>query len=263
MVKIGIIGGSGLENPEILKDPKEIIVSTLYGKPSSPLIIGKIEDVDVVILSRHGRKHEIMPTNVPNQANIHALKEQGCTHIMVSSAAGSLREEIKPGDFVFIDQFIDRTTKRKSTFYEKDHVCHIPMAEPFCSELRKLLSESAKELDMSYHEKGTVVTIEGPRFSTKAESNLWRQWNCDVINMSTVPECVLAREAGLCYAAVVMSTDYDSWHSTEEDVNIKMVLKTFKKNAENVIKLFLKTIPKIKANPDCKCRQDIKSAVIS
>lgn len=263
MVKIGIIGGSGLEDPKILKDAKEIEVLTPYGKPSSPLTSGKIEDVDVVILSRHGRKHEIMPTNVPNQANIHALKEQGCTHILVSSAAGSLKEEIKPGDFVFIDQFIDRTTKRKSTFYEKDHVCHIPMAEPFCSELRNLLSESAKGLDMSYHEKGTVVTIEGPRFSTKAESNLWRQWNCDVINMSTVPECVLAREAGLCYAAVVMSTDYDSWYSTEEDVNIKMVLKTFKKNAENVIKLFLKTIPKIKDNPDCKCRQDIKSAVIS
>jgi len=204
-----------------------------------------------------------MPTNVPNQANIHALKEQGCTHILVSSAAGSLKEEIKPEDFVFVDQFIDRTTKRKSTFYEKDHVAHIPMAEPFCKDLRKLLAESGKELGLSYHEKGTVITIEGPRFSTKAESNLFRSWKADVINMSTVPEVVLAREAGLCYAAVVMSTDYDTWHSTEEDVNIKMVLKTFKKNAEKVIKLFLKTIPKIKDNPDCKCRQDIKTAVIS
>ncbi len=263
MVKIGIIGGSGLEDPKILKDAKEINVETPYGKPSSPLTSGKIEDVDVVILSRHGKKHEIMPTNVPNQANILALREQGCTHILVSSAAGSLRKKIKPGDFVFVDQFIDRTTKRKSTFYEKDHVCHIPMAEPFCTELRKLLGESAKELSMPFHKKGTVVTIEGPRFSTKAESNLWRQWNCDVVNMSTVPECVLAREAGLCYAAVVMSTDYDCWFETEDDVNIKMVLETFKKNAENVIKLFLKTIPKIKDNPDCKCRQDIKSAVIS
>jgi len=262
MVKIGIIGGSGLEDPKILKDAKEIEVDTPYGKPSSVLTTGKIENIDVVIISRHGRKHEIMPTNVPNQANIHALKDQGCTHILVSSAAGSLREDIKPADFVFIDQFIDRTTKRKSTFYEKDHVAHIPMAEPFCSELRKLLTESAKDLGIAYHEKGTVVTIEGPRFSTKAESNLFRQWKADVINMSTVPEVVLAREAGLCYAAVVMSTDYDCWKS-DEIVDISLVLKTFKKNAEKVIKLFLKTIPKIKDNPDCKCRQDIKTAVIS
>lgn len=263
MVKIGIIGGSGLEDPKILKDAKEIKVSTPYGKPSSPLTSGKINGIEVVILSRHGRKHGIMPTNVPNRANIHALKEQGCTHILVSSAAGSLREEIKPGDFIFVDQFIDRTTKRKSTFYEKGHVAHIPMAEPFCAELRKLLVKSAKELGIPHHEKGTVITIEGPRFSTKAESNLFRSWKADVINMSTVPEVVLAREAGLCYAAVVMSTDYDCWRETEEAVDIQMVLKTFKKNAENVIKLFLKTIPKIKDNPDCKCRQDIKTAVIS
>lgn len=263
MVKIGIIGGSGLEDPKILKNAKEIEVDTPYGKPSSPLTTGKIKNVDVVILSRHGRKHEIMPTNVPNQANIHALKEQGCTHILVSSAAGSLREDIKPCDFVFVDQFIDRTTKRKSTFYEKGHVAHIPMAEPFCAELRKLLAESSRELGMPYHEKGTVITIEGPRFSTKAESNLFRSWKADVINMSTVPEVVLAREAGLCYAAVVMSTDYDCWRETEEAVDIQMVLKTFKQNAENVIRLFLKTIPKIKDNTDCKCRQDIKNAVIS
>ncbi|MBW2975481.1 S-methyl-5'-thioadenosine phosphorylase [Candidatus Woesearchaeota archaeon] len=262
MVKIGIIGGSGLENPDILKDPEEIDVDTPYGKPSSALIVGKIEGVDVVMLSRHGRKHSIMPTNVPNQANIHALKEQGCTHIIVSSAAGSLRDDIRPGDFVIVDQFIDRTTKRKSTFYEKDHVCHIPMAEPFCGSLRKLLFGSAKELGLRAHEKGTVITIEGPRFSTRAESHLWRQWKADVVNMSTVPECVLAREAGLCYAAVVMSTDYDCWREGEA-VDIQMVLKTFKQNAENVVKLFLKTIPKIKDNPECSCRTDIKGALIS
>ena len=261
-MKIGIIGGSGLEDPKILKNAKEIEVKTKFGKPSSPLLIGKIDGVDVVVLSRHGKKHSIMPTNVPNQANIQALKEQGCTHILVSSAAGSLRKDIKPGDFVIVDQFIDRTTKRKSTFYEKDHVCHIPMAEPFCNDLRKLLYESAKELGLRAHEKGTVITIEGPRFSTKAESHLFREWKADVVNMSTVPECVLAREAGLCYAAVVMSTDYDCWKEGEA-VDIQMVLKTFKKNADNVVKLFLKTIPKIKDNPKCKCRTDVKSAVIS
>ncbi len=262
MVKIGIIGGSGLEDPKILKGAKEIEVNTPYGKPSSALTTGKIGNIDVVILSRHGKKHEIMPTNVPNQANIHALKEQGCTHILVSSAAGSLKEEIKPGDFVFVDQFIDKTTKRKQTFYEKDHVAHIPMAEPFCAELRKLLAESSKELGISYHKKGTVITIEGPRFSTKAESNLFRQWNADIINMSTVPEVVLAREAGLCYAAVVMSTDYDCFME-DRHVTIGEVLTVFKQNAEKVKKLILTTIPKIKDNPNCKCRQDIKTAVIS
>lgn len=263
MVKIGIIGGSGLEDPKILKDPKEIEVDTKYGKPSSKLTIGKIEGVDVIILSRHGKKHQIMPTNVPNQANIQALKDQGCTHILASSAAGSLRGEIKPGDFIIVDQFIDRTTKRKSTFYEKGSVCHIPMSEPFCNYIRKQLTEAAKELKLKHHDKGTIITIEGPRFSTKAESHMFRSWKADVINMSTVPECVLAREAGLCYAVVVMSTDYDCWKETEEAVDIQMVLKTFKQNADNVIKLFLKTISKIKENPDCKCRTDIKGAVIS
>jgi 5'-methylthioadenosine phosphorylase len=262
MIKIGIIGGSGLEDPRILKESKEIYSETNYGIPSSKLTIGKIEGIDVVILSRHGKKHSIMPTNVPNQANIQALKDQGCTHILASSAAGSLKEEIKPGDFVIVDQFIDRTTKRRSTFYEKDHVCHIPMAEPFCNYLRKLLFESAKELGLKSHEKGTVVTVEGPRFGTKAESHLFRQWKADVVNMSTVPECILAREAVICYAVVVMSTDYDCWKEGET-VDIQMVLKTFKQNAENVLKLFLKTIPKIKDNPDCKCRTDIKGACIS
>jgi len=263
MVKIGIIGGSGLEDPKILKDAKEINVDTKYGKPSSPLTVGKIEGVDIVILSRHGRKHSIMPTNVPNQANIQALKEQGCTHILASSASGSLQEKIKPGDFIIVDQFIDRTTRRKSTFFDKDHVCHIPMAEPFCSDLRKLLYESAKELSFKVYEKGTVVTIEGPRFGTKAESHLFRQWKADVVNMSTVPECVLAREAGLCYAVVVMSTDYDCFLEDRPPVNIEEVLKVFKENAGNVIKLFVKVIPKIKDNPDCHCRTDIKGALIS
>ena len=261
-MKIGIIGGSGLEDPKILKDAKEINVETKLGKPSSALTIGKIEGIDVVILSRHGKKHSIHPGKVNYRANIMALKEQGCTHIIASSACGSLKEEIKPRDFVVIDQFIDRTYGRQSTFYDEDNVAHIPMAEPFCKDIRKLLYETAKELKLRVHEKGTVITIQGPRFSTKAESNLFRSWKADVINMSTVPECVLAREAGICYAVVCMSTDYDCWHSSEQSVDIQMILKTFKKNAENVVKLFLKTIPKIKDNPECNCKTDIKSAII-
>ncbi len=261
MLKIGLIGGSGLENPDILKEAREVEVTTPYGKPSSPLKIGKISGVEVVLLSRHGRTHSIMPTNVNNQANIWALKEQGCTHILASTACGSLREEIKPGELVFINQFIDRTTKRAQTFYEEGKVCHIPMAEPFCSKLRLLLDQSAHELSLPSHKEGTMITIEGPRFSTKAESKMFRSWDADVINMSTVPEVVLAREAGICYAAVAMSTDYDCWREAEEAVNISAVLAVFKQNAENVVKLFLHTIPKIK-EWECCCKEDIKAAVI-
>ncbi|MBI2101272.1 S-methyl-5'-thioadenosine phosphorylase [Candidatus Woesearchaeota archaeon] len=261
MIKIGIIGGSGLEDPRILKDAREINSTTGFGNPSSALVIGKIGNVNVVILARHGKKHTIMPSNVNYRANIMALKEQGCTHIIATTACGSLREEIKPGHLVFCDQFIDRTTKRHQTFYDSDKVCHIPMAEPFCKRLRELLAEAAKEMKFEHHKKGTVVTIEGPRFSTKAESHMYRQWNADVINMSTVPEVVLAREAGICYAIVAMSTDFDVWHPHEDGVNIGMILKTMRKNAENVKKLLLEAIPKINYI-DCRCREDIKSAVI-
>ena len=244
-----------------MKDAKEINASTKFGHPSSSLTAGKIGNVDVVILSRHGKKHTIMPSNINYRANIIALKEQGCTHIIATTACGSLREEIKPGHFVFCDQFIDRTTKRAQTFYDADKVCHIPMAEPFCGKLRKLLSETASELKLEHHNKGTVITIEGPRFSTKAESHLFRSWKADVINMSTVPEVVLAREAGICYAIIAMSTDFDCWHESEEGVNIEMILQTMHKNAENVKKLLLHLIPKI-THTECQCKEDIKTAVI-
>ncbi|MBI2542420.1 S-methyl-5'-thioadenosine phosphorylase [Candidatus Woesearchaeota archaeon] len=261
MIKIGIIGGSGLEDPRILKNAKDISVKTRFGEPSSALTTGKIGNIDVVIIARHGKKHTIMPSKVNYRANIWALKEQGCTHIIATTACGSLREEIKPGHLVFCDQFIDRTSKRDSTFYDEGKVCHIPMAEPFCSRLRAVLAETAEEIGLEHHKQGTVITIEGPRFSTKAESNMFRQWNADIINMSTVPEVVLAREAGICYAIVAMSTDYDCWRKSEESVNIEMVLKTMKQNAENVKKLLIATIPKINY-VDCQCSEDIKSAVI-
>ena len=261
IIKIGIIGGSGLEDPRILKGSKESDVTTKFGTPSSALITGKINDVSVVILSRHGKKHPIMPSSVNYRANILALKGQGCTHIIATTACGSLREEIKPGHFVFCDQFIDRTTKRNPTFYDEGKVCHIPMAEPFCKKLRSLLAETASELNLKNHKKGTVITIEGPRFSTKAESRLYRQWNADVINMSTVPEVVLAREAGICYGIVAMSTDYDCFMEDRAPVTIEEVLKVMKQNAENVKRLLTATIPKIRYI-DCPCREDIKSALI-
>ncbi|MBI3037085.1 S-methyl-5'-thioadenosine phosphorylase [Candidatus Woesearchaeota archaeon] len=261
MVKVGIIGGSGLDDPNLLEAARKIEADTPFGKPSSPLTVGKMKGVDVVILARHGIKHSIMPTNVPFQANIYALKEQGCTHIIATTACGSLRGNIKPGDFVFVDQFIDRTTKRKSTFHDKDKVCHISMAEPFCGKLRKLLAETAKEMHLSFHEKGTVVTIEGPRFSTKAESHLFRSWNADVINMSTVPEAVLAREAAICYATIAMNTDYDCWLESEEAVTWEMIVKTMKRNADNVKKLLFALVPKI-GHKECSCRDAIKTAIV-
>jgi len=249
MVKIGIIGGSGLDNPDILKDAKDKEADTVYGKPSSLLKIGKINDVEVVLLARHGREHTIPPTQVNNRANIQALKDQGCTHILVTTACGSLREEIKRGHFVILDQFIDFTRLRKVSFYESfepGEMKHTPMADPFSEDLRKILIETAKELNISHHEKGTVVTIEGPRFSTRAESYMFRGWGADVINMSIAPECALANEAGIPYAAVAMATDYDCWKTDEAPVSWEEILEVFGKNVNNVISLITNAIKKIK-----------------
>lgn len=251
-VKVGIIGGSGLDDPKLMKDAKEKKVKTPYGSPSSPLTIGKINGVEVVILARHGKDHSIYPTGVNFRANIYALKKEGCTHILATTAVGSLREKIMPGDLVFVDQFIDFTKHRPLTFHD-EKVIHTPMGEPFCKDIRKLLISSAKELKLRHHPKGTVITIEGPRFSTKAESHMFRAWGADVINMSTVPEVILAREAGICYQTIAMSTDYDCWKEGEEPVTWDMILSIMSKNADNVKKLILKTIPKIK-NTECSCR---------
>ena len=251
-IKIAIIGGSGLDDPRLMKRKKEKKVKTPYGSPSSALTIGKIQGVDTVILARHGKDHSIYPTGVNYRANIHALKEEGCTHILATTAVGSLREKIRPGDLVFVDQFIDFTRHRPLTFHEKK-VVHTPMAEPFCRYLRSILAGSAKQLKLRHHTRGTVVTIEGPRFSTKAESHMFRKLGADVINMSTVPEVALAREAGICYQTIAMSTDYDCWKEGEEPVTWDMILTIMKKNADNVKKLITDAIAKIDRY-ECECR---------
>jgi len=250
MVKIGIIGGSGLDNPDILSDAHELEVNTVYGSPSSPLQTGKIAGVDVVILARHGKQHSIYPSAVNFRANIIALKEQGCSHIIAATAVGSLREEIAPGHLVFPDQFIDFTKKRECTFFDKGSVVHTPMAEPFCPNLRTLLQESAQQLNLTAHSNKSVITVEGPRFSTKAESLMFRGWGADIINMSTVPEVNLAREQKIHYATVAMSTDYDCWREGEDSVTWEMILETMKNNADNVIRLFLEVIPKVRSYND-------------
>ncbi len=250
MIKIGIIGGSGLDDPEILHQPRELSIDTPYGTPSSVLTCGRIEGVDVAILARHGKKHTIGPSQVNFRANIWALKEYGCTHILAATAVGSLREEIEPGHLVFPDQFIDFTRNREKTFFNGDMVVHTPMAEPFCPHLRQLLAESAGKLDIQHHSARTVITIEGPRFSTKAESHMFRSWNADVINMSTVPEVNLAREKKIHYASAAMSTDYDCWREGEESVTWEMILATMKKNSDSVLNLFLHIIPRIREYED-------------
>ncbi|MFX0038174.1 MAG: S-methyl-5'-thioadenosine phosphorylase [Promethearchaeota archaeon] len=249
MAKIGIIGGSGLDNPVILRDAMDINVDTKYGKPSSNLKVGKINDVEVILIARHGREHTIPPTQVNYRANIQALKNQGCSHILATTACGSLRLEIERGDLVILDQFIDFTRLRKISFFEEfipGDMKHTPMADPYSEELRKILIETARELNLKHHETGTVVTIEGPRFSTRAESKMFRIWGADVINMSIAPETILANEAGIPYAAVAMSTDYDCWKEDEAPVTWEEILQIFGKNVNNVIALLTNSIPKIK-----------------
>ncbi|XP_038660561.1 S-methyl-5'-thioadenosine phosphorylase isoform X3 [Scyliorhinus canicula] len=247
---IGIIGGSGLGDLDILEQRIVKCVDTPFGKPSDALILGKIKKVHCVLLARHGRRHTIMPTNVNYRANIWALKQEGCTHIIATTACGSLQEEIQPGDIVIIDQFIDRTTKRHQTFYDGSSaspvgVCHIPMADPFCQKTREVLLDVVKKLGIKHHAKGTMVTIEGPRFSSRAESLMFRQWQGDVINMTTVPEVALAKEAGICYASIAMATDYDCWKEHEEAVSVEKVLKIMKENANKALSILLTAIPQV------------------
>jgi len=249
MVKIGIIGGSGLENPAILKSPEEKHIKTPYGEPSSLLLCGSLNGSEIVILSRHGRQHTITPSNVNNRANIFALKEIGCTHIISSTACGSLREEIKRGDIVIPDQFIDFTRHRNTTFFdefEPGKMKHTSMADPFNESLRNLIISSAAGIGLSVHTKGTVITIEGPRFSTRAESKMFRSWGADIINMSIAPEVILANELGLPYATIAMSTDYDCWKEDEAPVSWEEVIAVFNSNVNNVLQLLLEVINGIK-----------------
>lgn len=245
MIKVGIIGGSGLDDPQILQDKEEKEVFNEFGRPSSVLTGGKINGVEVVILARHGKEHKIPPSQINYLANIMALKREGCTHILATTAVGSLREEISPGHLVFPNQFIDFTRQRRTTFFTAE-VVHTPMAEPFDKDLRDWLCQACDELGFAYNRDRTVVTIEGPRFSTKAESRMFRSWGADIINMSTCPEVILANELGIRYQAIAMSTDYDCWKDDEAPVSFEMILERMAQNSEKVKKLLITVIGKIK-----------------
>jgi 5'-methylthioadenosine phosphorylase len=250
MAKIGIIGGSGLDDPEILLNARDRIEDTAWGEPSAPLKCGSMAGVEVVLLARHGRLHTIPPSQVNYRANIRALAQTGCTHILATTAVGSLREEIGRGDLVILDQFIDFTRRRPVSFHEsfEPHApVHTPMAEPFSAPMREALIAGCRALGFKHHPAGTVVTIEGPRFSTRAESRMFRLWGADVINMSIAPEAILANEAGLPYAAVAMSTDYDCWKEDEAPVSWQEIIRVFASNAERVTRLLASVIPVIAA----------------
>ena len=247
-MKIGIIGGSGLDNPNLLENYEEKELETQYGNPSSKIISGKIAGAEVFILARHGKKHEIPPSQVNYRANIAALKKLGCQIILASSAVGSLKEEIKPGDLVFPNQLIDFTKSRKTSFYDKEgEVFHLPFSEPFSEKIRKILIDTAQELGFRHHPAATLVVIEGPRFSTKAESLMFKQF-ADIIGMTTMPEASLAREDGIEYATIAMSTDYDCWREGEEPVTFEMIKKRMEENSEKVKKLILKVLERLSSS---------------
>jgi len=258
--EIGIIGGTGLYDPELLKNIQEIEINTPYGAPSDAFIVGELCGRKVAFLARHGRKHTIRPTDVNSRANIFAFKKLGVQQILAVSTVGSLKEEYKPGQIAFVDQFIDRTTKREQSFYTQDRVCHITVADPMCQQIRDILLNVAKEAQIFAHPRATYVCIEGPRFSTKAESRLFQQWGADVVGMTLVPECVLAREAELCYASMATVTDYDCWK--DHPVTTEEIIKTMKENISKVKTILTNTVPKLPKERTCGCKNALKNALI-
>lgn len=261
--KIGVIGGSGLYDIEGAKVIEELDIDTAWGKPSDKINIIEIDGTRVAFLPRHGKGHIHAPHQVNVKANIAALKMVGVEQIIAFSAVGSLKEEIPPLDFVLPDQVIDRTKARPSTFFEDGIVGHVAFGDPFCNRLRDIIAPVAAEHGIKMHTKETLICMEGPIFSTRAESNLYRSWGAGIINMSTLPEAKLAREAEICYAVICMSTDYDCWHESEEDVTVDMVIANANKNAENA-KMLLKSIAqRLEDCSGCSCQEASKYAVMT
>ena len=248
--KIGIIGGSGLYNMDQLNVIEEIYETNAYGLPSAPIVHGTIEGIeaDLYFLPRHGKGHILNPSEVPYQANILAMKSLGVDWIISVSAVGSLKEEIPPGDMVVIDQFIDRTKDRPTTFFHDGIVGHVGFGDPVCPTLRQILLDGAREVTENVHDGGTYICMEGPAFSTRAESNLYRSWGASVIGMTNIPEAKLAREAEISYATLAMSTDYDCWHLDHDDVTVEQVIAIMKQNVEVAKEILLKVLPKVAAH---------------
>jgi len=256
--EIGIFGGSGFYT--LLKKAEEIKVDTPYGSPSDRVTLGKIEGRKVAFIPRHGRHHQHPPHSIPYRANLWAMKKMGVKRIIASCVVGSLQPHIKLGDFIICDQFIDRTTGRQSTFYNGPITVHISTADPYCPELRKLAIQTSKKLGIRTHERGTIVVVEGPRFSTKAESQWYKSFRWEAINMTQYPEVTLAREMEICYLNISLVTDYDVWQTNP--VTHSEVIKFLSKNVENVKRLIKTLIPTIPKKPHCTCSQALKETKI-
>jgi len=251
-VKIGIIGGSGLYKMDALKDVREVSLDTPFGSPSDALILGTLEGTEVAFLARHGRSHHFLPTELPFRANIHALKQLGVEYIISASAVGSLKAEVKPLDLVIPDQFIDRTKERIATFFGEGIVAHVAFGDPICPQLAEILGDAVASLNLpevTLHRGGTYLCMEGPAFSTKAESNLYRSWGATVIGMTNLTEAKLAREAEIAYATLALVTDYDCWHPDHDHVTVEMVIENLHHNAINAQKVIQETVRRLAANP--------------
>jgi 5'-methylthioadenosine phosphorylase len=263
LAKIAVIGGTGLDNIEGLTDIQQVNIETPFGKPSDAITIGKLDGAGIAFLPRHGRGHFISPTELPVRANIYALKSLGVEQIIAVCSCGSFKQELKPGHLVIPDQLIDRTRDRINTFFTDGIVAHIGFAEPFCKELSRTLYESAKEVKATVHPKGTYVCMEGPAFSTRAESKLYRSWGADIIGMTALPEAKLAREAEICYAIIACVTDYDSWWDPGKPVDVATIIKTLNDNialSKQIIKLAVKKIP---AHSECNCADSLDGAIVT
>ena len=260
---IGVIGGSGLYEMEGLSNVQSIEIDTPFGKPSDAIVTGLLGEVPVAFLPRHGRGHRFNPTHIPVRANIYALKTLGVERIISVSAVGSLKEEFVPLDLVIPSQLIDRTRQRDSSFYDEDMVVHVAFADPFCPVASDSLHEAAQELNVNVHSGGTMVVMEGPAFSTKAESFMYRSWGADIIGMTALPEAKLAREAEMCYTTMAWVTDYDCWHETSESVTVEMVISNLLKNVETSKALLRNLIPSLQGERSCLCQSALKDAIIT
>lgn len=261
--KVGIIGGSGLYQIEGLTDTRDIKVKTPFGDPSDAITLGKLEDVPVAFLPRHGKGHRISPSELPSRANIYALKTLGVEYIFSVATVGSLQEKIRPLDIVIPDQIIDRTFLRPDTFFGNGIVGHVAFADPFCPVLGDVLYESARKLAIRAHDGGTCVVIEGPQFSTRAESELYRSWAADIIYMTGLPEAKLAREAEICYATMAVVTDYDCWKETYEVVSVDMVIDNLRRGIENVKKMLRRSVADLPKKRNCICASALQNAIIT
>lgn len=263
MVTIGVIGGSGLYEIDGLEKIEYKDIETPWGVPSDSFVVGILNNTRMVFLPRHGRGHKIMPSNINYRANIYGMKALGVDSIISVSAVGSMKEEIAPGDVVLPDQFIDFTKKRESSFFGEGVVAHVSMADPVCPYLSQTLFEVLSDMNTKVHRGGTYICIEGPQFSSKSESNLFRSWGVDVIGMTNMPEAKLAREAEICYSTLALSTDYDCWHEDHDNVTVEDVISILLQNTELAKKVVKNTVSLLSSNKDCNCENSLENAIIT